>query len=102
MQLTRRKAYPEAMQRKSFEDMNCSVARSLDVVGEWWTLLVVRDALLGVTRFDDFQERLGISRNVLAVRLERLVDEGIFEKVPYQERPLRHDYRLTRKGAALW
>ncbi len=102
MQLTTGRSYPGGMQRKSFDDMNCSVARSLDVVGEWWTLLVIRDALLGVTRFDDFQERLGISRNVLAVRLDRLVEEGVFEKVPYQERPVRYDYRLTRKGAALW
>ena len=90
------------MQRKTFDDMNCSVARTLDVVGEWWTLLIVRDALLGVTRFDEFHDRLGISRNVLAVRLDKLVDEGIFERVPYQERPLRHEYRLTRKGVALW
>ena len=58
------------MQRTSFEDMNCSVAQCLEVVGEWWSLLIVRDAFLGVTRFDDFQARLGISRNVLNQRLE--------------------------------
>ncbi len=82
--------------------MNCSVAQTLEVVGEWWSLLIVRDALLGASRFDDFQRRLGISRNVLNERLAKLVDEGIMEKVPYQEHPPRYDYRLTEKGRDLW
>jgi DNA-binding HxlR family transcriptional regulator len=90
------------VQRVSFKDMNCSIAQTLEVVGEWWSLLIVRDALLGVSRFDDFQRRLGISRNVLNDRLGRLVAEGVLEKVPYQERPVRHDYRLTEKGRDLW
>jgi len=90
------------MQRHRFDDMNCSVAQALDIVGEWWTLLIVRDALLGVTRFDDFHDRLGISRNVLTARLDRLVAAGVFERAPYQDRPVRHDYRLTAKGRALW
>jgi DNA-binding HxlR family transcriptional regulator len=90
------------MQRVSFRDMNCSVAQALEVVGEWWSLLVVRDALVGVTRFDEFQRRLGISRNVLNDRLTRLVAEGVLEKVAYQDRPPRHDYVLTEKGRALW
>src|SRR5690242_3444823 len=90
------------MQRTSFEDMNCSVAQCLEVVGEWWSLLIVRDAFLGVRRFDQFQERLGISRNILTERLSRLVDAGIFEKVPYSDRPLRHEYRLTDRGRDLW
>lgn len=90
------------MQRRSFEDMKCSVAQALDVVGEWWTLLILRDAILGVTRFDEFQSRLGISRNVLSTRLETLVDHEILERVRYQDRPPRDEYRLTRKGRALW
>lgn len=94
--------YAERVERKSFAQMHCSVAQCLDVVGEWWTLLIVRDAFLGVTRFDDFQQRLGISRNILNQRLARLVDEGILEKVPYSQRPPRYDYRLTAKGHDLW
>jgi DNA-binding HxlR family transcriptional regulator len=90
------------MRRKSFEDMNCSVAQTLEVVGEWWTMLIIRDSFLGVTRFDDFQQRLGISRNILADRLEHLVDKGVLVRVPYQEHPVRHDYRLTDKGRDLW
>ncbi|MCU1459061.1 MAG: transcriptional regulator, HxlR family [Actinomycetia bacterium] len=90
------------MQRTSFEDMNCSVAQCLEVVGEWWSLLIVRDAFLGVSRFDDFQARLGISRNVLNQRLARLVEQGVFEKVAYQEHPPRYDYQLTKKGRDLW
>src|SRR5947209_2329771 len=90
------------MERKSFSDMHCSVAQCLEVVGEWWTLLIVRDAMLGVTRFDDLQERLGISRNVLNQRLTRLIDAGVLAKVPYSEHPPRYDYRLTDKGRDLW
>jgi DNA-binding HxlR family transcriptional regulator len=90
------------MRRKSFEEMNCSVAQTLEVVGEWWTMLIVRDSFLGVTRFDDFQRRLGISRNILADRLDHLVDRGVLTRVPYQEHPVRHDYRLTEKGRDLW
>ena len=82
--------------------MHCSVAQCLEVVGEWWSLLILRDAFLGVTRFDQFQERLGISRNVLNQRLAHLVDAGVFVKVPYSEHPPRHDYRLTEKGRDLW
>ncbi len=82
--------------------MHCSVAQCLEVVGEWWSMLIVRDAFLGVTRFDQFQERLGISRNVLNQRLAHLVTTGVLERTPYSERPLRHDYRLTPKGRDLW
>lgn len=81
---------------------NCSIARSLELVGERWTILVLRDAFLGQRRFDQFQRSLGIARNVLAARLDRLVGEGILEKTPYRERPLRHEYRLTSKGLDLW
>lgn len=90
------------MERKSFADMHCSVAQCLEVVGEWWTMLIVRDAFLGVTRFDEFQGRLGISRNVLGQRLARLVETGVLAKVPYSEHPPRFDYRLTDKGRDLW
>ena len=90
------------MRRTSFEDMPCSVAQCLDVVGEWWSLLIVRDAFLGVTRFDDFQTRLGISRNILTNRLNRLTENEILKRVPYSEHPPRHEYRLTTKGKDLW
>jgi len=82
--------------------MDCSVAQCLEVVGEWWTMLILRDAFLGVTRFDVFQERLGIARNVLQTRLAGLVDAGVLERVPYSEHPPRYDYRLTPKGRDLW
>lgn len=90
------------MRRKSFEDMPCSVAQFLEVAGEWWSMLVVRDAFLGVTRFDDFRDRLGISRNVLTQRLEHLVEHDVLVRVPYQDNPARYDYRLTDKGRAMW
>lgn len=90
------------MERKSFSGMACSVAQCLEVVGEWWSILIVRDAFLGVTRFDDFQRRLGISRNILQQRLTRLVDSGVLTRTPYSERPLRYDYKLTDKGRDLW
>jgi len=87
---------------RTYDNLNCSVARTLEVVGERWTMLILREAFAGVRRFDDFQRDLGIARNVLQTRLSRLVDEGILERVPYQERPVRHEYRLTEKGLDLW
>jgi DNA-binding HxlR family transcriptional regulator len=90
------------VERKSFAEMDCSVAQCLEVVGEWWSMLVVRDAFLGVTRYEEFQKRLGISRNILSERLARLTGAGIFVKVPYSEHPPRYDYRLTDKGRDLW
>lgn len=92
----------EGVERKSFVDMACSVAQCLEVVGEWWSLLIVRDAFLGVTRFDAFRERLGISRNILNQRLGGLVDAGVLSKEAYSEHPPRYDYRLTAKGRDLW
>jgi DNA-binding HxlR family transcriptional regulator len=89
------------MLKRDYEGQNCSIARALEIVGERWTLLIVRDAFLGVRRFDEFQESLGIARNVLTDRLNRLVEEGILERVRYSERPERYEYRLTRKGADL-
>jgi DNA-binding HxlR family transcriptional regulator len=90
------------MRRKSFEEMNCSVAQTLEVVGEWWSMLIIRDCFLGITRFEDFHERLGISRNILTDRLEHLVKRGVLVKIPYQDHPARYDYRLTDKGRDLW
>ena len=90
------------MRKASFADMHCSIAQSLEVVGEWWTLLILRDAFLGVRRFDDFVERLGISRNILTNRLDTLVATGILERRPYDEARGRYDYLLTDKGRALW
>jgi DNA-binding HxlR family transcriptional regulator len=90
------------MERKSFADMSCSVAQCLEVVGEWWSMLILRDAFLGITRFDDFQARLGISRNVLNQRLTHLVEADVLRKVPYSEHPPRYDYKLTPKGRDLW
>jgi DNA-binding HxlR family transcriptional regulator len=90
------------MERKSFAGIDCSVAQCLEVVGEWWSMLILRDSFLGVTRFDDFQRRLGISRNILQERLSRLVESGVLVRVPYSEHPPRDDYRLTDKGRDLW
>jgi DNA-binding HxlR family transcriptional regulator len=89
------------MRRKSYADMNCSVARALDIVGDPWTLLIVRDVFWGHHRFNDFLERLGIARNTLSDRLATLVDAGVLDKVAYQENPERFEYRLTEKGRAL-
>jgi DNA-binding HxlR family transcriptional regulator len=86
------------MKRTPFADWPCSVARTVDLLGDWWTPLVLRDAFFGIKRFEDFQRDLGIGRNVLTQRLNRLVDEGLFERVPYQEHPPRHEYVLTDKG----
>ncbi|WP_257901187.1 winged helix-turn-helix transcriptional regulator [Saccharothrix obliqua] len=89
------------MLRRTYDGQDCSIARALEVVGERWTLLVVRDALLGVTRFDGFLQRLPIARNVLSNRLAGLVTHGVLERVPYQDRPPRHEYRLTDRGREL-
>ena len=86
---------------RTYDDQVCSVARALEVLGERWTLLVVRDALLGLRRFEEFQRSLGVARNVLTDRLARLVEAGVLERVPYQEHPPRHEYRLTPMGREL-
>ncbi len=89
------------MRRTSFAEMHCSIGQSLERVGEWWTPLIVRDIHLGLHRFDDIAENLGIARNLLTRRLETLVDDGIVERRAYQERPLRHEYHLTEAGRDL-
>jgi DNA-binding HxlR family transcriptional regulator len=81
--------------------MSCSVARTLDVVGDWWTPLIVRDLSLGISRFDVMQRNLGISRKVLTERLAGLLEHGVIERSAYQDNPVRYDYRLTEKGAGL-
>jgi DNA-binding HxlR family transcriptional regulator len=90
------------MRRTSLADMHCSVARTVDVIGEWWTPLIVRDAFYGRTRFEDFQRSLGLARNVLTVRLARLVEAGIMDRRRYQEHPPRDEYVLTEKGRDLF
>lgn len=90
------------MRRASFADMHCSIAQSLEVIGEWWTLLILRDCFLGVRRFEDFVSRLGIARNVLTDRLDTLVEAGVLDRRPYDEARGRYDYVLTEKGRALW
>jgi DNA-binding HxlR family transcriptional regulator len=85
------------MQHKAF-NTQCPIARSLERVGEWWSILILRDAFLGLTRFDQFQKSLGIAPNMLTRRLNTLVDSGLLEKRPYSERPLRYEYVLTPRG----
>ena len=87
---------------RTYDNQVCSVARTLEVIGDRWTMLVIRDAFHGVRRFEKFQERLGVARNVLSARLTRLVDEGVLEKRLYQDRPPRFEYRLTPKGVDLF
>ncbi len=82
--------------------MACSVARSVDVVGEWWTTLILREAFMGVRRFDELQRNLGIARNILSTRLSHLVEKGVLERHRYQDRPERYEYRLTEKGLDLY
>jgi DNA-binding HxlR family transcriptional regulator len=90
------------MRRTRFDRAPCPIARTTDLVGDWWTPVLLRNAFFGQRRFDDFQRALGVPRAILARRLDRLVAEGLMAKVPYQERPLRHEYRLTDKGRAFF
>ena len=88
------------MKYKKFDQMNCSLAQALDVIGERWTLLILRDAFLGARKFGQFQGSLGIARNILSSRLKRLIDEGVFEKTTTTGGG-HAEYRLTNKGLAL-
>jgi DNA-binding HxlR family transcriptional regulator len=90
------------MARTSFADVACSIARAADVVGDAWTLLVLRDVLAGIHRFDDLAGDLGLSRKVLAARLALLVEEGLLQRVRYSAHPPRHEYRPTAKAADLY
>ena len=89
------------MLNSDYTGQNCSVARTLEVVGERWTLLVIRDVALGHRRFDELQRSLGVATNVLTNRLGRLVDDGILDRVRYSERPERFEYHLSKKGREL-
>ncbi|WP_079173265.1 winged helix-turn-helix transcriptional regulator [Streptomyces monashensis] len=86
------------MRRTSFANWPCSVARTMDLLGDWWTPLVLREAFYGIRRFDAFQQELGIARNTLAERLRRLVEAGLLEKQVYETQPVRHEYVLTESG----
>ncbi len=90
------------MRRTSFSRAPCPIARTTDLMGDWWTPMVMREAFLGRRRFDEFQKSLSLSRGVLAQRLSRLVEEGLLEKHLYQERPPRHEYLITEKGRAFY
>ncbi len=83
-------------------DERCSIARTVSIIGDRWTLLILRDCFLRVRRFDEFEARLGITRHVLADRLKKLVSAGVLRRMPYRERPVRHEYRLTQKGLDLY
>ncbi|MET3653087.1 winged helix-turn-helix transcriptional regulator [Dyella japonica] len=86
------------MRRTTSENMQCPIARGLDRVGEWWSMLILRDAFYGLTRFDDFQTSLGIAPNILSRRLATLVEAGMLERRRYSQRPVRHEYVLTDRG----
>lgn len=90
------------MKWNSLDTEPCPVARTVAVIGDRWTLMLLRDCFMGVRRFDDFQRRLHISRTIIADRLNALVEEGVLRREPYQDRPVRHEYRLTPKGHALY
>jgi DNA-binding HxlR family transcriptional regulator len=89
------------MSRHRFNDMDCSVARTLDLVGDWWTLLIVREAMFGTRRFSDFARNLGIAKNILSARLKELVESGVLERVATGESEARPEYRLTERGRDL-
>jgi DNA-binding HxlR family transcriptional regulator len=90
------------MLKRDYPNQYCPMAATLEVIGERWTILIVRDLFLGLRRFDDLQRKLGVARNILQSRLERLMEHGVVRREPYQEHPVRYEYRLTEKGIDLW
>lgn len=90
------------MKWNDLEKENCPVARGLSIIGDRWTLLILRDCFLGVRRFDEFQNNIGMTRHVLADRLKKLLETGMLRKEPYQDRPPRFEYRLTEKGKSIF
>jgi len=90
------------MKWDNIQEFPCSVARALSIVGDRWTLLILRDSFMGTKRFDKFQKQIGLSRHRLTDRLNKLVEHEILKKVPYQEKPVRYEYKLTRKGVELY
>ena len=89
------------MTRNKLDSLNCSIANALDLIGEWWTILILREAFFGTRRFEDFQQHLGIARNILTARLRKLCDSGVLERVPVKQGAKRHEYRLTQMGRDL-
>lgn len=90
-----------SMSSRDVSDLDCAIAQAVGIVGDWWSLLIVRDVVGGTTRFDALQRELGVSRKVLTQRLNALVEHGVLRRVPYQERPVRHEYVLTDAGEGL-
>jgi DNA-binding HxlR family transcriptional regulator len=90
------------VKRTSFEDAECPIARSLDSLGDWWSLLIIRDALLGIRRFSEFQKNIGLAKNILAVRLRTLVERGILKTVPASDGSAYQEYVLTPKGRGVF
>src|SRR5258708_40217287 len=90
------------VKRTSLEKAECPIARSLDVIGDWWSLLIIRDALMGIRRFSEFQKHIGLAKNILTVRLRALVDHGILLTVPASDGSAYHDYVLTPKGRGVF
>ena len=90
------------MRRTRFDRADCPVARTTDLLGDWWTPIVLRELLLGQHRFNEIQERIGISKAILSARLKRLESEGVVDRVQYEDAPPRFEYHLTDKGRALW
>ena len=89
------------MTRNRLDSLNCSIANALDLIGEWWTILILREAFFGTRRFEDFQQHLGIARNILTARLRKLCDNGVLQRVPVKEGAKRQEYRLTQMGRDL-
>lgn len=89
------------MRRKRFDDQICSVAQTLEILGDWWTLLIIREAFLGARRFGEFQQRLDIAKNILSQRLSHLVEHGVFERVDVGTHGTRHEYVLSPRGKDL-
>jgi DNA-binding HxlR family transcriptional regulator len=90
------------VKRTSFANDNCPIARSLDAIGDWWSMLIIRDALFGVRRFGEFQKKLGLAKNILAVRLRALVDQGILKMAPASDGSAYQEYLLTPKGRGVF
>ncbi|SNQ48412.1 conserved hypothetical protein [Frankia canadensis] len=90
------------MLRRTYEQEHCSIAASLEILGDRWTLLILREACRGATRFADFQSRLGLARTVLSERLSRLTADGLFDRRRYQDQPERFEYVLTQQGRDVW
>src|SRR4051812_10301388 len=94
--------YNRGMLKRMYDGQECSIARALEVIGDRWTLLILRDTASGARRFDDLQRSLGLARNVLTVRLQRLYADGLLERQLYQEQPSRYEYAQTQKARDLW